>query len=81
MNGYWLPEYSARPTQFVALWNKFRASLKKNAPNTLMIWAPNAGNNYPWGMTLDSAQAAPTNANAADRAALDTNKDGKLVRI
>jgi hypothetical protein len=46
-------------------------AVKAQAPNTVIVWAPNYSYGYPYGMQLP--------ANATDAAALDTNHDGTLT--
>ncbi|KAJ3305150.1 hypothetical protein HDV03_001912 [Kappamyces sp. JEL0829] len=68
MNGDWF-DYGRQPTLFLDFWKRFHAQLKAVAPNVLMVWSPNGGNNYPWGMTA---------LNPTDLKLLDTNHNGVL---
>jgi len=66
MNGNW-NYWGLQPTNFISLWRRVHAALKRDAPLTGLMWAPSSGNGYPYGTST------PT---AADMLLLDTNKDG-----
>ena len=66
MNGNW-NYWGQKPTQFVALWRRVFNALRRDAPQTAMVWAPSSGNGYPYGRVTASAE---------DLILLDTNNDG-----
>jgi hypothetical protein len=70
---YWM-DYGAQPTRFVPLWRRVYNAVKRDAPMTAMVWAPNAGNGWPWGMTR--SRLSPE-----DFALLDTNGNGELDHL
>ncbi|GAA6041634.1 hypothetical protein JCM8097_007782 [Rhodosporidiobolus ruineniae] len=69
MQGTWMA-YGQEPTQFLASWKEMYTTVKATAPDTIMVWAPNTGQGYPYGQTSQFAAAS-----AADQALLDTNGD------
>ena len=64
--------YGIQPTGYKRLWSRMHTIIKAVAPDTVLVWAPNTGYGYPFGMSLSHAKLS------ADRLALDTNGDGKL---
>ena len=58
-----------QPTLFLALWRRVHAAMKKEAPNTAMVWSPSSANGYPYG---------GRNLSAEDLLLLDTNGNGRL---
>lgn len=71
MQGNW-NEYGFQPTAYVEQWQRMYQAIKAIAPDTIMVWAPNTAQSYPYGQTL-------ANASTADATALDTNGDGELT--
>jgi beta-mannanase len=69
MNGNW-NYWGQQPTQFLALWKRVYNALRRDAPETALVWAPSSGNGYPYGNY--------NRTSTADLALLDTNKDGKV---
>ncbi|KAI8927683.1 glycoside hydrolase superfamily [Entophlyctis helioformis] len=69
MNGNW-KAWGQQPTAFVALWRRVHAALRRDAPQTALVWGPSSGNGYPY------RTITPTTVSAADFALLDTTKDG-----
>ncbi|KAI9339534.1 glycoside hydrolase superfamily [Zopfochytrium polystomum] len=67
MNGNWFP-YGQKPTAFLAAYKKIVDAIRKRTQRVAIIWAPNAGNNYPFGTALSDAETK----------ALDTNGDGTV---
>ena len=76
MNGNWFP-YGQQPTPFKESWIRVvkavRDALGANVRRVAFIWAPNAGNGYPFGQAEFSITKA-----SDDYPVLDTNKDGEL---
>lgn len=72
MQGKWM-QYGQQPTAFRASWTQMYNSVKAVAPETIMVWAPNTPQNYPYGQTQDF-----TTLSAADQTLLDTNNNGVL---
>ncbi|KAK4057668.1 hypothetical protein OIO90_001316 [Microbotryomycetes sp. JL221] len=70
MQGLW-NRYGNQPTEFVSHWRDMYTTVKSIAPDTIMVWAPNTPQGYPYGQTLDDSSAA-------DARALDTNGNGVL---
>ncbi|KAK4055104.1 hypothetical protein OIV83_000384 [Microbotryomycetes sp. JL201] len=70
MQGLW-NRYGNQPTEFVSHWREMYTAVKSIAPDTIMVWAPNTPQGYPYGQTLDASSAA-------DIRALDTNNNGVL---
>ncbi|KAI8923817.1 hypothetical protein BC831DRAFT_383903, partial [Entophlyctis helioformis] len=62
--------WGQQPTAFVALWRRVHAALRRDAPQTALVWGPSSGNGYPY------RTITPTTVSAADFALLDTTKDG-----
>lgn len=63
--------YGIAPTRFVTLWRRVHAIIKATAPLTMLCWAPNAGNGWPYGVDLSYF-------NDQDRPLVDTNGNGRL---
>lgn len=66
--------YGQQPTAFLQSWQNMYTLVKSVAPDTVIIWAPNTPQGYPYGQT----GAAFTTLSATDQALLDTNKNGVL---
>ncbi|KAJ3178857.1 hypothetical protein HDU85_005051 [Gaertneriomyces sp. JEL0708] len=81
MNGSWQP-YGQRPLAFVQMWRRIVGAIRDNQFLTrnraAVIWAPNMGGGYPFAGGKYSMTAA---IDAAEFAALDTNKDGVLNEL
>jgi len=67
MNGDWNP-YGLQPLAYVQAWREMYTTIKAITPQTAIVWAPNTGQGYPYGMQ------AP--ANATEAGALDTSQNG-----
>jgi len=65
MQGLWMP-YGAQPTLFLALWKRMFVAVKAQAPQTIIVWAPNSAMGYPYGIRLSDV------ASKADQDLLDT---------
>ncbi|GAA6010200.1 hypothetical protein JCM10207_005663 [Rhodosporidiobolus poonsookiae] len=72
MQGLWM-EYGQQPTAFNQSWHQMYNLVKATAPETIMVWAPNTPQGYPYGQTTQFQSAS-----AADQALLDTNNNGEL---
>lgn len=72
MQGTW-NSYGFQPATYVALWQRMYPAIKAIAPKVAIVWAPNMGQNYPYG------QVAPAGISTADMTALDTNHDGQIT--
>lgn len=73
MQGLWM-KYGMQPQAFNQSWHNMYALVKSVAPETIMVWAPNTPQGYPYGQ-----QGAQYNAlSAVDKALLDTNNNGQL---
>lgn len=72
MQGTWMV-YGQQPTAFNTSWHTMYSTIKATAPDTIMVWAPNTPQGYPYGQT-----AAFAALDAVDQALLDTNKNGAL---
>ncbi|KNC96830.1 uncharacterized protein SPPG_07664 [Spizellomyces punctatus DAOM BR117] len=86
MNGGW-NAYGQRPVQYINLWRRVVTAVRNAVaqyPNSVaFIWSPNIGSGYPFpngGFNPFTAQpySAANAVDAAEFAALDTNKDGVL---
>lgn len=66
--------YGQKPTEFLQSWQNMYTLVKSVAPETIMVWAPNTPQGYPYGQT----GAAWTSLSATDQALLDTNGNGQL---
>ncbi|KAI8830265.1 glycoside hydrolase superfamily [Chytriomyces cf. hyalinus JEL632] len=66
MNGNWFA-YGEQPTRYVAEYRRLVNAIRAVTKRVSFVWSPNAGNNYPFGVTRVAD---------AELAALDTNKDG-----
>ncbi|POY71229.1 hypothetical protein BMF94_5541 [Rhodotorula taiwanensis] len=73
MQGTWMT-YGQKPTEFLQSWQNMYTLVKSVAPETIMVWAPNTPQGYPYGQT----GAAWTSLSATDQALLDTNGNGQL---
>ncbi|GAA6009635.1 uncharacterized protein JCM10292_002221 [Rhodotorula paludigena] len=73
MQGLWM-EYGQQPVAFNQSWHNMYYLVKAVAPETIMVWAPNTPQGYPYGQT----GTAYTSLSAADQALLDTNQNGVL---
>jgi hypothetical protein len=65
---YWM-NYGIKPTRYVDLWRRVHRIVKATAPLTMLCWAPNAGNGWPYGVTRDYFTAE-------EFAIMDTNGNG-----
>ncbi|CEQ38579.1 SPOSA6832_00009, partial [Sporobolomyces salmonicolor] len=74
MQGTWMT-YGMQPTEFNTSWHSMYNLVKAVAPETIMVWAPNTPQGYPYGQGGSQYAALST----ADQAALDTNHDGQLT--
>jgi hypothetical protein len=72
MQGTWM-EYGQQPTAFNTSWHTMYSTVKATAPETIMVWAPNTPQGYPYGQ-----QTAYAALDAVDQALLDTNNNGEL---
>ncbi|KAJ3398621.1 hypothetical protein HDU80_008726 [Chytriomyces hyalinus] len=68
MNGNWFA-YGEQPTRYVAEYRRLVNAIRAVTKRVSFVWSPNAGNNYPFGVTRVAD---------AELAALDTNKDGVI---
>ena len=83
MNGNWF-QYGQQPTNFIALWKRVHAKLKRDAPKTALVWAPSSGNGYPYSPPLVRSDSDANTVHGPDASivsddnfhALDTNHDG-----
>ncbi|KAI9095008.1 glycoside hydrolase superfamily [Phlyctochytrium arcticum] len=77
MNGSWQP-YAQRPLAYIAMWKRLVTAIRARPDvrdRVAFIWAPNMQAGYPYG----NGQYSMTPAlDAAEFAALDTNKNGQL---
>ena len=74
MNGPWMVNYGMRPLAYKRAFITLASEVRKQTNLTAMVWAPNLGNSYPFG--LDPYN--PTNGPHDEFMALDTNGDGIL---
>ncbi|GAA6064204.1 hypothetical protein JCM10212_001617 [Sporobolomyces blumeae] len=72
MQGLWM-KYGQQPTAFRESWTTMYNAVKAVAPETIMVWAPNTAQNYPYGQTANFFTLS-----AADQALLDTDNNGQL---
>ncbi|BGP12272.1 hypothetical protein JCM10213_000033 [Rhodosporidiobolus nylandii] len=72
MQGLWMA-YGQQPTAFNQSWHQMYNVVKSVAPETIMVWAPNTPQGYPYGQ-----QQQFLTASAADQALLDTNNNNQL---
>ncbi|GAA5899065.1 hypothetical protein JCM6882_004606 [Rhodosporidiobolus microsporus] len=72
MQGTWM-SYGMQPTAFLTHWVSMYNTVKAIAPNTIIVWAPNTPQGYPYGQ-----QTTYTTLSTADQQALDTNNNGEL---
>lgn len=67
-------KYGMQPQAFNQSWHNMYTLVKSVAPETIMVWAPNTPQGYPYGQ-----QGTQYNAlSAVDKALLDTNNNGQL---
>ncbi|SCZ90202.1 BZ3500_MvSof-1268-A1-R1_Chr1-3g01836 [Microbotryum saponariae] len=71
MQGTW-NQYGQQPTAFNQSWHQMYNAVKAIAPDTIMVWAPNTVQGYPYGQSFAATSAA-------DFALLDTNGDGAIT--
>ncbi|KAI8927685.1 glycoside hydrolase superfamily [Entophlyctis helioformis] len=71
MNGDW-NYYGQQPGRYIALWRRVFAAMRRDAPQTGLVWAPSSGNGYPY------RAFTPTTIPPEEFALLDTNKDGTI---
>ena len=72
MNGSWYP-WSQSPAEYRATYRMLAEAIRRRAPMTALVWAPNYGGGYPFHGGTFEAQPGST---AFDE--LDTNDDGML---
>ncbi|KAJ3090645.1 hypothetical protein HK102_003123 [Quaeritorhiza haematococci] len=72
MNGPWYA-WGQQPTQYIAFHRKLHTAVRKVAPKTQFVFAPNLGVGYPW--TIGEYHIQPT---SPDFRLVDTNRDGVL---
>ncbi|GAA5955194.1 hypothetical protein JCM8115_001879 [Rhodotorula mucilaginosa] len=73
MQGTWM-RYGQQPTAFLQSWQNMYTLVKSVAPETVIVWAPNTPQGYPYGQT----GTAFTSLSSVDQALLDTNQNGVL---
>lgn len=73
MQGTWM-KYGQQPTAFLQSWQNMYTLVKSVAPETVIVWAPNTPQGYPYGQT----GTAFTSLSSVDQALLDTNQNGVL---
>ncbi|MBZ6370618.1 MAG: hypothetical protein LBE44_01600 [Microbacterium hominis] len=66
--------YGQQPTAFLQSWQNMYTLVKSVAPETVIVWAPNTPQGYPYGQT----GTAFTSLSSVDQALLDTNQNGVL---
>ncbi|GAA5882807.1 hypothetical protein JCM16303_002468 [Sporobolomyces ruberrimus] len=72
MQGRWM-QYGQQPTAFIESWTTMYNAVKAVAPQTIMVWAPNTPQGYPYGQ-----QNNYYSLSTADQTLLDTNRNGQL---
>jgi hypothetical protein len=72
MQGRWM-QYGQQPTAFIQSWTTMYNSVKAIAPDTIMVWAPNTPQGYPYGQQQNFYTLS-----TADQTLLDTNRNGQL---
>ncbi|GAA5836199.1 hypothetical protein JCM11251_007392 [Rhodosporidiobolus azoricus] len=73
MQGTWM-SYGMQPTMFLQQWVEMYNTVKSIAPDTIIVWAPNTPQGYPYGQ-----QGAQFSAlSVEDQNLLDTNNNGRL---
>lgn len=72
MQGRWM-QYGQQPTAFIESWTSMYNAVKAVAPDTIMVWAPNTPQGYPYGQQQNFYTLS-----TADQDLLDTNKNGQL---
>lgn len=70
MNGQWM-SFGVQPTAFVQQWQNMATIVRRIAPETALVWAPNFGEGYPFSIVWETVSPA-------DQALLDTDGDGVL---
>ncbi|KXS17165.1 hypothetical protein M427DRAFT_110612 [Gonapodya prolifera JEL478] len=75
-NGPFHPVWMWQPTAHKAAFRRVANALHSRTKLAGIMWGPNSGLGYPWAFQLDPNNL--TTLSAVDRAALDTNKDGKI---
>ncbi|TNY18137.1 glycoside hydrolase superfamily [Rhodotorula diobovata] len=73
MQGSWMT-YGFDPVGFLQSWTSMYTIVKAVAPKTIMVWAPNTPQGYPYGQQYTQYSAL----SAANQALLDTNGNGEL---
>ena len=73
MQGTWMT-YGFDPVGFLQSWTNMYTIIKAIAPETIMVWAPNTPQGYPYGQQYTAYGAL----SAANQALLDTNGNGEL---
>ncbi len=73
MNGSWY-EWGQQPTEYIATFRMLAEALRKGAPGTATMWAPNNAGGYPFAGGPSTAVPG-----TADFALLDTNHDGTIT--
>lgn len=51
MNGPWYP-WGQQPALYISKWREMATIMRQLAPNVALLWAPNQGDGYPWGGSL-----------------------------
>ncbi|BGP36250.1 hypothetical protein JCM10449v2_000148 [Rhodotorula kratochvilovae] len=72
MQGTWMT-YGFDPVGFLQSWTNMYTLIKAVAPETIMVWAPNTPQGYPYGQYTTFSSLS-----AANQALLDTNGNGEL---
>lgn len=72
MNGSWYP-WSQKPAEYRATYRLLAEAIRRHAPLTALVWAPNYGGGYPFSGGVYEAKPG---TDAFDE--LDTNNDGIL---
>ncbi|KAI8609136.1 glycoside hydrolase superfamily [Chytriomyces sp. MP71] len=67
-NGNWF-SYGQQPTRFIKEWVRLVTAVRTVTKRVAFVWSPNAGNNYPFGDLLPSAEIQT----------LDTSGDGHVT--
>ncbi len=79
MNGSWTA-WGQQPAAYVRAFRAFADVVHADATSAVTVWAPAYGAGYPFGGSIDevSRGVVPSAQTPADRAALDTDDDGRL---
>ncbi|KAL7752624.1 hypothetical protein RI367_002159 [Sorochytrium milnesiophthora] len=72
MNGNWFA-YGQKPVQYAQVFQKVATAIKAATDKTMMVWAPNTPDGYPY----DTTQLPP--ATSSEFKAMDTNGDGQIT--